>query len=206
MPFTVLPALSLTWVMTGGLTAVSSFLPSAAHIGLFGLTTLIASWTVLGCSKLFEGTKIDGGTRRTVLSLAGCLVGAGAFALDQTLMVDVVTVDRHYQAGGLVESLGSHRLLDASLQPTLAGYVVFFAGLFAVRRWWWHADSFRRKRFRVSSVLLTALLGWVWSLVIAFPMLWGVTLAIAVSSIVHLSAAWVPAKERHTIVEAETHE
>ncbi len=99
--------------------------------------------------------------------------------------------------------VGTHWLHDASQQPTLAGYMVFFGALFGLRQWWQHVDSWRKKRFRVSSVLLTMLLAWVIGAIWSFPQDWGVLWAGVVSSVVQISAVWTPREERAPFVETQ---
>jgi hypothetical protein len=88
--------------------------------------------------------------------------------------------------------------------PTLAGYMTFFAALFALRRWWWQSDSFRHNRLRLRS--------WIWSGAVAFfvpalftfPQAWGVCWALAISAVVQLSSPWVPPKERPALVDTKS--
>jgi hypothetical protein len=103
--------------------------------------------------------------------------------------------------------IGNILLTDSAQQPTLAGFAVFFAGLFGLRRWSWHADAFRDQRFRLRSVLLTTAIGWLWAVIIGFPVLWAVTWSAALSSVVQLSACWVSPEDRHRLMmEARNHE
>ena len=82
--------------------------------------------------------------------------------------------------------------------------VLFFAGLFAARRWWWLSDSFRRTRFRVSSSLLTLLVGAVvGGLLPGFPVAIGATWALAIAAVIQLSAGWTPHEDRQQQVLAE---
>ena len=73
----------------------------------------------------------------------------------------------------------------------LVGYVVFFAVLMLVRRWWFHVDSYRPHRIRVMSVFWTAVAAWLLSLVTHFPAEWAVLWAIAMSTTAQLAAVWV---------------
>ncbi|MGH7129154.1 MAG: hypothetical protein ACREIV_11350, partial [Planctomycetaceae bacterium] len=187
-------------------TALALFLPfvsDAGRIALFAGTTLLGSWLVLSVAKLFEGTKTGGAGRRIALLLGGGAVGLAAWFTHDTLLVSFDGPDYNYFKAGLLTSIGSVSLVENG-QPTLFGYVLYFAGLFALRRWWWHADTFRKRRFRVSSLLLTALLGCVWSMIVGFPMLWGITWAAAMNVVVQLSAAWVPPQDRPRLMEAQT--
>jgi eukaryotic-like serine/threonine-protein kinase len=93
--------------------------------------------------------------------------------------------------------------VNSSHQPTLAAFVVFFATLFTLRRWWWHADSFRAKRFRLGSVALTALVAYLIPAAFPFDQYWAVTLATAASISVQLSSPWVPVDQRLALVEPQ---
>jgi hypothetical protein len=173
---------------------------------MFGVTALAGSWAVLVPAKLLEGTSVDSGFRRLLFLGVGLLVGAGAYWLDQALLADLWNVSwdvgsRHNDAA--FNYVGSHPLLQ-NWQPTLAGYLLFFGGLFAVRRWWWHADAFRAKRFRVGTTLITAALGFGLPLLFAFPITWGTLWAVAISSVVQLSAPWMPREERARLMEARS--
>jgi amino acid transporter len=146
---------------------------------------------VTAVNKWLEGRRADNGTRRLVLLAAGCLVGAAAWWLDQTLMVTYAG-----RPDALFVSVGARDLLDDAAEPTLFAYLIFFGGLFSLRRWWWHTDEFRPKRFRVSSLLLTAMLAWLLSVIWAFPHGWAVVWAVVISSVVQLSSVWTPPEER----------
>src|SRR5262249_4428637 len=90
-----------------------------------------------------------------------------------------------------------------NVQPTLAGYVVYFAALFGIRRWWWLADSFRPKRFRISSLAFSGLVAFLLPAAFAFHQEWGVLWGLALAAVVQLSAPWVPAKGRFKLVSPE---
>lgn len=163
------------------------------RLGFFGITTLLAAWAVLVPAKLWEGRSVEAGAQRLTLLAAGALVGLSAYWLGDVLMVDH---HREEYQSALFTSIGSHRLITSTGQPTWVAYPLFFAGLFALRGWSRHADAFRRKRFRLSSLLLTVLVGLILSGVFAFPWLWAATWAAAISSVVQLSAVWVPPRDR----------
>jgi hypothetical protein len=95
--------------------------------------------------------------------------------------------------------------LTEGWQPSWLGYALFFGALFGLRRWWWHADTFRPKAFRVSSLLLTIALGFLLPMVCAFPQTWAVSWAAAISCVVQLSAVWIPQRLRPAIMEGEIH-
>jgi eukaryotic-like serine/threonine-protein kinase len=180
-----------TVLICGGLLLSGTFL-SGINLALFGLVTIAGAWGILTTAKFLEGgTQQSWSQKRLTFLAAGIVVGLLAWFMASNLFVTFVTeADPNVGIGNLM-------LTDAARQPTLAGYVAFFGGLFALRRWGWHADAFRDRRFRLRSVLLTTAIGWIWALVVGFPVLWGVTLAAALSSVVQLSACWISPEDRH---------
>ncbi|MDA1015072.1 MAG: serine/threonine-protein kinase [Planctomycetota bacterium] len=187
-------AVPFTAAITAGVATLTTFLPNNSQIGFFGLTTLLGSWAVLFSMKWCEGLG-DSSLRRIVLLIAGLSVGFGAFWLDQTLMVDHQFAVGH-EPHGAMRFIGQHPLTEADnpFQPTIAGYMAFFVGLFALRRWWWHTDLLRKGRFQLHSALFTLALGYVLTAIFLFPHDWGMLWALAISCVVQLSAAWMPAE------------
>jgi hypothetical protein len=164
-----------------------------AAIGLFAATAILAGWLITGVTKVLEGRQLENGTRRMALLAAGCVVGLLAWSLDETLMVNFVTPSN---TSVVFEDVGSRPLLDQDGDPNHLAYMIFFGLLFLLRRWWWHTDTFRPARFRVWSLLLTMMLGWLLSLVWAFPHSWALMWAAVISSVVQLSSAWTAPEER----------
>ncbi len=194
-----------TALLTAGLVLMTSFLADT-RLALFGAVTLIGSSVILGTAKLLEGRGQGWGNKRLAFLAAGALVGAAAWFVTTNLFITFQqTIDGDMARGETAFGpVSSHIVLtDTAGQPTIAGFALFFAGLFFLRRWAWHADSFRDKRFRLRSVLLTTGIGFIWALVVGFPVMWGVTWAAALSSVVQLSACWVPPEERHRMMETQ---
>ena len=77
--------------------------------------------------------------------------------------------------------------------------MIFFGILFSCRRWWWQIDSFRKSRLRLSSALLTLLLGALLSATLPFPPILGMTWALATSAVVQLCAGWTPHEDRRLV-------
>ncbi len=193
-------AVLCTAILTAAVAILSPVVQSPARIALFSVITLLGSWSILSVSKLTEGTRATSGNRRLLQLLCGVVVGAAAFGVQQFLLVGLTTDDFNLHSHGLVHTIGTVNLSNG-FQPTLAGYVAFFAGLFVLRHWWRDADSLRSRRVAVWSVLLTTLVGMLLSLVMTFPMMWGVMWAAAISCVVHLSAVWVSPEERRRMTE-----
>ena len=176
-----------------------------AAVGFFALSTLWASWCVLTLAKLTEGRKIDRITKRVCWVALGCLIGAGVYYLDEALLVPLPVYFSN-QPDGFFSNFGDFRLMQGGNQPTLAGYMVFFGLLFGLRRWWWHADSFRPFRFRLLSVIGTVCFSYLLLLFWSFSATWGIIWAATISCVVQLSAPWTPQNERAAVMESAQHE
>jgi serine/threonine protein kinase len=180
--------------------SVRETLATPAGMGLFGMATILGSWAILASSKFWEGSAADARQRRFIQTALGAAVGACAYWLQQTLLIDL---GYHNEFPGLIKHISSVSLLtEAPEQPSLAGYVLFFAALFGIRRWWWQADAFRSKRFRVGSLMFSGLVAFLIPAAFAFHQEWGALWGIAISSVVQLSAPWIAPKERPTLFEA----
>ena len=88
------------------------------------------------------------------------------------------------------------------MQPALAAYVLYFAALFGIRRWWNMADAFRPRRFRISSMLFTGLIAFLIPAAFVFHQEWGVLWGAAIAGVVQLSAPWVAVKDRAKLAPA----
>jgi hypothetical protein len=147
---------------------------------------------------------MDLATRRIALVLSGLAIGGMSLWLNQLLVVTIPTADSFHAA---VDHIGPHALVEAGSkgQPSLAGYMVFFGGLLALKRWWRQADSFRRKRLAIGAIIPSALVGLAITALFAFPTVWGTVWAAALSATVQLSATWLSPNERVALMEAANH-
>lgn len=169
-----------------------------APFGLLTFGTLIAAWGALLVAKLTEGKSFDQSTRRIIWLGAGVVVGSLIYLLQTELLLTDLPNSRGMYLGlkPLFNVIGPYSLVLPNGQPTLISYVVFFGLLFCFRRWWWHADAFRPRKFRVRSVLLTVFVAYVITAIWAFPVVMGMTWAAIISSVVQLSAAWIHPDQR----------
>lgn len=191
-----------TVLVTIGLYVATSMFADIGQLFLFAGVTLAGAWMVIFSSKLSEGTRMAGSSRRLMMLVGGLAIGALAFGLDQAFLVDYGANDflrsaSRYPIGGSAVN----RLVDfSSHQPTAAGYMVFFGLLFSLRHWWRHADSFRKRRVRIGSVILTFGVAVVLTLLFPFPQPWGLIWATAISCVVQLSSPWVTKDERRQLL------
>lgn len=164
----------------------------------FAAITMVAAWSLILPSKIWEGRAGDSVMRRFTLASAGLAVGFIAAVLPQYLLIYQDALFHGATAGHPVY-VGRLTISDGSGTPTMACFMLFFAALFGVRRWWWQVDSFRKSRFRVSSALMTLLVGVVITGMLqefSFPDALGATWALAISAVVQLSSGWTPAENR----------
>ncbi len=203
VPIVALLTVSVELLSPQFFASVSGAGPGWENVGLFASTAIIASWVLIGLSKWNEGRRLDGGTRRLLQMVGGVAVGLAAYGISETLLIAPTPPPDTYagtlwsQPGNpMFKSVGDRPLYFEGGLPSLLGYVVFFGVLFGLRRWWWHADAFRPKRFRLGSVIVTVLLAWLVSSIWAFPSVWAMTLAAVISSAVQLASVWTPPEER----------
>ncbi|MEZ6132863.1 MAG: serine/threonine-protein kinase [Planctomycetaceae bacterium] len=191
-------SLAATAVVTLAVFLTTDLLQNAAQAVYFGTVTMLASCSLIVPSKLWEGRSGDSFTRRLCLGGLGLGVGFVAAVLPKYLLIQSEALFRGASTGREV-LVGRVILADGSGIPTVACFMVFFAALFAIRRWWWQVDSFRRSRFRVSSALFTLLMGVIVASLLqqySFPDSLGATWALAISAVVQLSSGWTPAEDR----------
>ncbi len=161
-------------------------LATPGGLGLFAVTTIIGSWALLMSSKLFEGTGTESRERRLIQTSLGAAVCALAFGLHQDLLTDLPL---RSQFPGIIKHVGYFELTTISsiTQPSLAGFVIYFAALFGIRRWWLLADGYRSRRFRVASVAVQrAFIAFVIPAAFVFQQNWGLLWGVAISAVVQL--------------------
>lgn len=183
----------------------TDLLPEPVHVVFFGTVTLLAAWALIVPAKLWEGKVGDTTMRRLTLGAVGAAVGAVAWTLKEFLMLTDHAILQAGDGGiGHNVELGRISIATADGLPTAAGFMIFFGILFAARRWWWQIDSFRKSRFRISSALVTLLLGTILTAVLPFPEALGATWALAISAVVQLSSGWTPQEERRLVPAPES--
>jgi len=189
-------SLAATFLVTLAVYLTTSLLTQPAHAIYFGAVTMLGAWALLVPGKLGEGKPADAFLRRATHGALGLGVGFLAYSLQNYLMLSQDSLLIASDSVGEPWNIGRLRVADGSGYPTMEAFMLFFGGLFAARRWWWQADSFRRSRFRISSTLMTLLVGAVVAGILQFPGALGATWALALSAVVQLSAGWTPQEER----------
>ena len=162
------------------------------------LTCVAGAWVVLTISKFWEGHEGEHFRRRFVMLIAGLLVGLVAFALGDFLNVRLTD---ELIVRALPGRSIPHHMYEASGSLKLPAFLVYFALLFAVVRWWAQADPLRATRLSLWATGVCVFWAWIWHMLWPFPQPWGFILAASISLSVQLSAPWLNLKERARIRE-----
>jgi len=183
-------AVLVTALFAGGLALFTTFFETPTRIAFFVTATLLGSWAVLAVSKIYEGTTASSARRRFTTMIAGGLVGAAVFFIGQYLLFDFTSHDASLVTVQMPNDAEGHPLEGnfMNIDSDFWRYVIFFAGLFVMRHWWKHADSFRRKRFNLGSVFLTVMTGFVLGMATGFSAIWAILFSASISCVVMLSS------------------
>ncbi len=195
MAAVVSAVLSLVMMVVGGHFIVDSIDTWSFYLWLTLCSTL-GAWTVLSIGKFWESSKGDGVRRRFVMLVAGLALGAVVFGASDLLMVhklDHLTVEAIKGPFADANLPASMQAADGTL--ALPAYLAYFAGLFAILRWWKQADPLRTTRLSIWAVGACVL----WALIFPFAQPWGFTLAATMSIAIQLSAPWISPKERNVV-------
>ncbi len=178
-----------------------------APFALLTSGSIIAAWGVLLVAKLTEGKSFDNSTRRIIWLATGAIVGIMIYLIQVDILLTTVASSQELplRLSPFFNVIGPYALVLNDGQPSLVGYAIFFGMLFCFRRWWWHADSFRPRKFKVTSVLVSVFTAYVITAVWAFPMAVALCWAAIISSVVQLSATWIPEEQRVVELKGTNH-
>jgi len=161
----------------------AEFLP--AQMVWVGVVGLLAAWSVLAVSKLWETDAGEQLPRRFILMVVGMGIGAFAWGLMEHLMIDLPRASAWAPPGG--EDL----FFMADGQPKLAAFISGFAILMLSVRWWRLADPARRVSFGFWGTLGALIWASLITLITGFPWPWMLMVACVMMVTIQLSA---PAK------------
>ncbi len=186
----VCSVLSLIILVAGG-----HNLDSSVHTWTFyawlTVTSISASWLLLGLTKFWEGTEGDEVLRRFVMMVSGLAIGAAAFAASNMLMIRLSQAEMFNVLGLPAEAIPSG-MYAADGTPGLTAFLAFFATLFVALRWWRQVDPLRNTRFSLFATILCVLV----AMLIPWQLPWGFLLAATISVSIQLSAPWMNSSQR----------
>jgi len=204
-------AVICTLVIVAGILCFTDGVMSAgfrngSNLAPFALLTsgaILAAWSVLLVAKMTEGKSFDNSTRRIIWLATGVIVGAMIYLIQVDVLM--TTIDGTLGQKPIFNSVGPYSLVLTDGQPSLIGYAIFFGMLFCFRRWWWRSDSFRPRKFKVTSVLISVFTAYVITAVWAFPVSVALCWTAIISSVVQLSATWIPVEQRVVELKGTNH-
>lgn len=158
------------------------------------VTSVAASWLILGLAKFWEGTEGDEVLRRFVMMVVGLAIGVACFAACDMLAFRVTTHEM-FNVLELPRDLIPSGMYAADGAPGLTAFLAFFATLFVALRWWRQVDPLRTTRFSLFATGVCVLA----AMIIPWQIPWGFLLAATISVSIQLSAPWMNAAERHGI-------
>ncbi len=156
-------------------------------------TSIVACWSVLVISKFWEHQMETSSFKRLSMLAIGLVVGAvaffaaGSFSIDLT---DKTTFDFGSETTALFAIQG---------MPVLPAYLIFFAGLLGILRWWRQADPARSTRLSIVAVGVCLIWATVLSHLLELPLTPNCILAVVISVSVQLAAPWMHPAERQRV-------
>ncbi len=159
----------------------------------------IGAWILLTLAKFWEADAGEHLGRRFVMLAAGLAIGAVACGLGHALLLDVPDQD-HWTAHAFGHASWLPAMHRSDGSPLFGAYLLYFAGLFAVLRWWRQMDPLRKSRLSIWTTAVCLLWAWVMHSLCSFPQPWGFILAATMSVAVQLAAPWVSPAERVALV------
>ncbi len=180
-------------MMVVGPTSIDASVHTWTFYAWMTLTTTLAAWTILGIGKLWEASEGENIRRRFAMLIAGLVIGAISFIAWNGLMVSPQGgwVTYEYPA---IEYFRSMYGTDKT--PQLPAYLAYFAGMFALLRWWKLADPLRTTRLGIWKIGVHVF--WIWILAeMCWPLHggWGLMLPAVIAIAVQFSAPWMGPEE-----------
>ncbi len=169
--------------------------PRPEQCAWLALMSVAGTWAVLVPAKLWEGTEGEVTLRRFVLMVLGLGLGALAFGVASTLLVDL-PYTKDFPAPTAYRLPAS---FYSNGRPMAMAYMACFGTLFLVLRWWRQADPLRTSRLSLWSMVVSVGMAGIVAGAWHFPQPWLPMVAGAVSVSVQLASPWVhPNKRLHS--------
>jgi serine/threonine protein kinase len=164
---------------------------------VFGVVTALAATAAIVPSKLWEGRSTDGLARRLTTGLCGVAAGIAAFAVADSLNVELPIRDATFATELVVRNGGLPVALGTSAISSMIGYATFFGVLLVARRWWYLVDAYRPRRLSVMSVVVTTVVATLLGILLHLPLEWAAMWGVAITTTAQLSSVfWVHPTER----------
>ncbi len=152
------------------------------------MTSIAASWLILGLAKFWEGTEGDEVLRRFVMMVAGLAIGVAAYGACDLLMIRLTNREMF----NVLELPIPRGMYAADGTPVITAFLAYFATLFVALRWWQQVDPLRKTRFSLFATTVCVLV----AMLIPWQIPWGFLLAATVAVSIQLSAPWMNSSDR----------
>ena len=164
-----------------------------ARFAWLSVTSIVATWALLICSKSWEHRVGDPWARRLVMIGVGLAVGAFAFFSAGSFSLDLSRM-----AFEDFQARQTDKFVMQSV-PLLPGYLIFFGVLFGILRWWRQADPVRKTRLSILSVLVCLIWATIFSHLLNVPLTGNCIIAVVISVSAQLASPWFHPDNREEI-------
>ena len=200
--WTAATAASVLCAVAAGVIGVRNGTANADTLAPFawaGVMILVTSTATLAMGKLWEAHDGDPIRRRMVMLGIGGGIGALAYVVANFLMLDMNT--------GLVRSITETELPQALYLsdgiPRLSAYMVHFALLLSVVRWWRTTDPLRRTRLSIWSVCSVVAVDWLIQQVVPIGQPFGMLVSAGTVIATQIGAPWENPRQRELMQSAQ---
>ena len=188
--------LSIVLLPVANVSYEGSMTPWGPVLAWMTLVVTSGSWMILIVSKKLESSEGEAVFHRFWMLGLGLLLGAIALGSSSLLIEHLaVTPDHSIEALGFTNNY-ARELSTPNGQLTVGSFLVYFAGLFLVLRWWKLADPLRTTRLSIWATIVCVLWAVVLNAVWPFAQPWGVMMAGSIAVAVQLSSPWVSPRLR----------
>ncbi|MDG1873507.1 MAG: serine/threonine-protein kinase, partial [Mariniblastus sp.] len=164
-----------------------------ARFAWLTVTSIVATWALLICSKSWEHRSGDPWARRFVMIGVGLAIGLFTFFSAGSLSLDLSRM--------AFEDFQARRTDEFVMQgvPLLPGYLIFFGVLFGILRWWRQADPVRKTRLSMLNVLICLIWATLFSHLLNLPLTSNCIIAVVISVSAQLASPWFHPDSREEI-------
>lgn len=175
----------------------------------FVVTATVGAWAVLIPAKMWEGRDdaITGRAkgprgeqvlRRFTMLVLGLVVGWMAFGLVNLFPAGEIELSMKKFFWHDLVPVNMWTSMFAGSTPLLPAYLAYFAGTYAILRWWRQGDPLRATRLSLWTIAVVVGC----AVVLPFPQPWGFMLVMTISLAVQLSTPWLSPPRRAEVVRA----
>ena len=163
-----------------------------APLGWTAAMVLATSMSILALGKLWEGRDGDPIRRRMAMLGIGGGLGALAYAIATFLLLDPSAGITRWMHRPVLSSA----LYDPGAMPRLGAYMVHFALLMSVLRWWRTTDPLRSSRLSAWAIVLAALVDFAIQRLVPIAQPAGMMIAAGSVIAIQIGAPWENSNQR----------